>query len=67
MTVDRWVFAFAGVVVLTGVALAHYVNPWWILLTVFAGLNMIQSAFTRFCPAAIVFKKLGARPGAAFR
>lgn len=67
MTVDRWVFAFAGVVVLAGVALAHYVNPWWILLTVFAGLNMIQSAFTRFCPAAIVFKKLGARPGAAFR
>ena len=67
MTVDRWVFAFAGVVVLAGVALAHYVNPWWILLTVVAGLNMIQSAFTRFCPAAIVFKKLGARPGAAFR
>ena len=67
MTVDRWVFAFAGVVVLAGVALAHYVNPWWILLTVFAGLNMIQAAFTRFCPAALVFKALGVRSGCVFR
>jgi hypothetical protein len=66
MTLDRAVFVFAGLVVLAGVALAHYVNPWWILLSVFAGLNMIQAAFTGFCPAAMVFKKLGVRPGAAF-
>ncbi|MDP1630485.1 MAG: DUF2892 domain-containing protein [Caulobacter sp.] len=66
MTVDRAVFVFAGLVVLAGVALGHYVSPWWLLLPVFAGLNMIQSAFTGFCPAAMVFKTLGFKPGAAF-
>lgn len=67
MTIDRAVFVFAGLVILIGVALAHYVSPWWILLSVFAGLNMIQAAFTGFCPAAMVFKKLGLKPGPAFR
>jgi hypothetical protein len=67
MSIDRAVFAFAGVVILTGIALAYLVNPWWIALSVFAGLNMFQSAFTGFCPAAMVFKKLGLKPGAAFR
>jgi len=67
MTLDRAVFVFAGFVVLTSVLLAHYVSPWWILLAVVAGLNMIQAAFTGFCPAAMVFKKLGVKPGAAFR
>ncbi len=67
MTIDRAVFVFAGLVVLVGVALAHYVSPWWILLSVFAGLNMIQSAFTGFCPAAMVFKRLGLKAGPAFR
>jgi hypothetical protein len=67
MTIDRAVFVFAGLVILAGVALAHYVSPWWILLSVFAGLNMIQSAFTGFCPAAMVFKRLGLKAGPAFR
>lgn len=67
MTVDRMVFVFAGFVILLSVALAHYVNVWWIALAVFAGLNMIQSAFTGFCPAAMIFKKLGFKPGPAFR
>jgi len=67
MSVDRMVLAFAGCVVLIGIALANYVHPWWIALSIFAGLNMIQSAFTGFCPAAIVFKKLGFKPGVAFR
>ena len=67
MTVDRMVFVFAGCVVLAGIAFAHFVNPWWICLSIFAGLNMIQAAFTGFCPAAMVFRKLGARPGAAFK
>ena len=66
MTIDRAVVLFAGFVVLTGLALAHYVSPWWLLLSAFAGLNMMQSAFTGFCPAAMVFKKLGLKPGAAF-
>ncbi|WP_426035098.1 YgaP family membrane protein [Brevundimonas sp. DC300-4] len=67
MTVDRAVFLFLGCVVLTSVALAYFVNPWWIALTIFAGLNAIQAAFTGFCPAALVFKKLGLKVGVAFR
>lgn len=67
MTVDRVVFAFLGCVVLTGVALSYLVNPWWIALTVFAGLNAIQAAFTGFCPAAMLFKALGVATGPAFR
>ncbi|MEH6677600.1 YgaP family membrane protein [Phenylobacterium sp.] len=67
MTLDRAVFVFAGLVVLAGVALAYLVSPWWMLLSAFAGANMIQAAFTGFCPAALVFKKLGVKPGAAFR
>ena len=67
MTLDRAVFAFAGCVVLLSVALAHFVHPWWIALAVFAGLNMFQAAFTGFCPAAMIFKKLGVRAGVAFK
>jgi len=66
MSVDRAVLAFAGFVVLVSVALTAFVQPAWMWLTVFAGANLLQSAFTGFCPAAIVFRKLGAKPGAAF-
>lgn len=67
MTIDRAVFLFAGLVILTSLTLAYYVSPWWALLAVLAGLNMIQSAFTGFCPAAMVFKRLGLKAGPAFR
>jgi hypothetical protein len=67
MNVDKAVFVFAGLVVLTGLALGVWVNPTWLLLPAFAGLNMIQAAFTGFCPAAIVFRRLGLKPGPAFR
>ena len=67
MNVDKAVLAFAGFVVLVSVALAHFVSPWWLLLTAFAGANMLQSSVTGFCPAAIAFKKLGCRAGEAFR
>jgi hypothetical protein len=67
MTVDRAVLAFAGLVVLTGILLAHFVNVWWILLSAFAGANLLQAAFTGFCPAAMVAKALGVKPGVAFR
>ena len=66
MNVDRAVFLFAGCVVLAGIALSLLVHSWWIALTAFAGLNMIQSAFTGFCPAALVMKRLGLRAGKAF-
>ena len=66
MNVDRAVLAFAGFVVLLGLALGTYVNAYWYLLTAFAGLNMLQASFTGFCPAAIVFRKLGLSSGCAF-
>lgn len=67
MTLDRAVLAFAGFVVLLGLALAHFVSPWWLLLAAFAGLNMIQASFTGFCPAAMIFKALGVKSGVCFR
>lgn len=66
MTIDRAVMLFAGIFVLVSLALGHWVSSYWYLLTAFAGLNMTQSAFTGFCPIAILFKKMGLRPGCAF-
>jgi hypothetical protein len=66
MNIDRAVFAFAGMMILASLALAWLVSPYWLLLTAFVGLNLMQSAFTGFCPAAIVFRKLGLREGPAF-
>jgi hypothetical protein len=66
MTLDRAVMAFAGAVVLLGIVLSLTVHPWWIGLSAFAGLNMIQASFTGFCPAAKVFKAMGVRVGIAF-
>jgi fatty acid desaturase len=67
MNIDRAVLAFAGLIVLAGLVLAQIYSPWWLLLTAFAGANMFQAAFTGFCPAAIIFKTLGIKPGNAFR
>lgn len=67
MNLDKAIFAFAGLMILVSVTLAHFVSPWWLLLTTFVGLNLLQTAFTGFCPAAIVFGKLGVKPGSAFR
>jgi hypothetical protein len=67
MNIDRAVLVFAGLVVLLGVALSLTVHPWWIALSAFAGLNMIQAAFTGFCPAALLFRAMGVRAGTAFR
>lgn len=66
MSLDRSVLAFAGVMVLLSVALTVWVSPLFVWLTVFVGANLLQSAFTGFCPAAMVFKMLGVRPGSAF-
>lgn len=67
MTIDRAVLMFAGAVVLVSLALGFLVSPWWYLLTAFAGLNMMQASVTGFCPAALVFKRLGCKPGVAFK
>jgi Inner membrane protein YgaP-like, transmembrane domain len=66
VNLDRAVLTFAGVMVLLSAALAWLVSPYWMLLTAFVGLNLIQAAFTGFCPAAILFRKLGLKAGPAF-
>jgi len=67
MTVDRAVMMFAGALVLVSLALGYYVSPYWYLLNAFVGLNMLQASVTGFCPAAMIFKKLGVKPGVAFQ
>lgn len=66
MNIDRIVFAFAGTLILAGVALGFWVSQLWLILPVFVGVNMFQAAFTRFCPLAIILKKLGMKSGCAF-
>jgi Protein of unknown function (DUF2892) len=66
MTIDRFVMGFAGAVVLTSLALGLYVNPNWYWLTAFVGANLLQSSFTGFCPLAVILKRVGVAPGAAF-
>ena len=66
VNIDRAVFALAGTMVLASLLLGWLVNPYWLLLAAFVGANMLQAAFTGFCPAAMIFNKLGLKPGAAF-
>ncbi len=66
MTIERMVFAFAGLVILISVLLTHFHSPNWMWLTVFVGANLFQTAFTRFCPLATILKIVGAKPGQAF-
>jgi len=61
------VFAMAGVIVLLSVLLAVYHHMNWLWLTGFVGLNLLQAAFTGFCPAALIFKKMGIQAGCAFK
>lgn len=63
MSLERAVMAFAGVMVLISVALTQLLSPWWWLLTAFIGLNLLQSAFTGFCPAAMILRRLGVGRG----
>ena len=63
MTLENVIRILAGTFVLTSLALVHWVNPWWLWLAAFVGLNLIQSAFTGFCPAEIILKKLGVGGG----
>ena len=67
MSIDNAVLSFAGFVVLVSLALGHYVSEYWLLLTAFAGLNMLQAGFTGFCPAAMIFKAFGLKAGCAFK
>ena len=59
MKIDNLIRVLAGSMVLISVLLVHFVSPWWLLFTCFIGLNLIQSAFTGFCPPSIVLRKIG--------
>lgn len=67
MTLDRVVLALAGSFVLGSVLLAVFHSLYWLIFTGFVGANLLQSAFTGFCPAAVILRKLGVKTGAAFR
>lgn len=67
MNLDRAVMAFAGLMTLLSAVLTYLVSPWWLLLTAFVGLNLLQAAFTGFCPAAMLFSRLGVTSGCVFK
>lgn len=67
MNLDRVMFLFAGAMVLVSVVLTVYVHDNFIWLTVFVGANLVQASFTKFCPAAKLFKLLGVKSGEAFK
>lgn len=66
MNIDRFVLAFAGSLILLSVTLSQLISVYWLGLTVFVGLNLLQSAFTGFCPLAKVLKAVGRKSGPAF-
>jgi len=61
MTINRYLRLMAGFFVMLSVALGYYVHPGWFLFTVFVGLNQFQSAFTNWCPAISILRKLGVK------
>ncbi|RYP89067.1 DUF2892 domain-containing protein [Nocardioides guangzhouensis] len=67
MNVDRAVLALAGTIVLLSVLLGVLLSPWWLALTAFVGLNLLQSSVTGSCPAAVVLRRFGVSSGCAFR
>ena len=66
MSIDRLVLAFAGSFILISLVLSQYHSVYWLWFTAFVGANLLQSAFTGFCPLAIILKAVGIKPGNAF-
>jgi len=64
---ERGVMLMASIITLVSVVLTALVSPWWLLLTTFVGLNMLQASLTGWCPAALLLKRLGVTSGCAFR
>jgi len=58
MSLENIIRAMAGILILISVVLTQYVSPYWMILTIFVGLNLLQSAFTKFCPAEIIVKNM---------
>jgi hypothetical protein len=67
MSIDRMVMAFAGGMILISILLSLIHSQYWLFFTAFVGANLFQAAFTGFCPLAIILKKLGMKPGMAFK
>jgi hypothetical protein len=67
MSIDRMVMAFAGAMILISLLLSWVHSPNWLFFTAFVGANLFQAAFTGFCPLAIILKKIGMKPGMAFK
>ena len=59
MTIENGVRIVAGTIILLSLALGVWVHHYWFFLTAFVGVNLIQSAFTRFCPAEMLLRKIG--------
>ena len=66
MTIERFVLAFAGFMIVLSVVLSQVHSIYWLSFTAFVGLNMFQSAFTGFCPLAKILKSFGRKTGPAF-
>jgi len=67
MSVENAVLALAGLMVTVSVVLVWFISPMWLILTLFVGLNLLQSAFTGFCPAAMIFKLMGLKSACVTR
>lgn len=67
MNIDRLVFAIAGTFILLSLLLSQIHSIYWLGLTAFVGINMLQAAFTGFCPLAKILKATGKTPGSAFK
>jgi len=62
MSVERMVLALAGCFILVSLILSQLFSPYWLLFTTFVGANLLQSAFTGFCPSAKILKAMGVKP-----
>lgn len=67
MNLDRSIFLMAGTLTLLGTVLGAFVSPWFLLISGFVGLNLLQSSLTGFCPAALILKRFGVQDGCAFK
>lgn len=65
MSLERWIRLIAGTFVTASVVLSYVHSPYWLLFTLFVGLNLFQSALTRWCLMEDLLKKLGAKSEAA--
>lgn len=61
MSIERWLRLIAGFFVLLSLVLSHYYSSYWLWFTAFVGLNLFQSAFTKWCPMMTILKVLGVK------